>query len=93
MNQPRTLVQMHNRPTSYEIVAKSANKEVRLGFLVGVNKSNILDLARSNGAVILAMIDELSPGWNDRATYTAAGWQFGPVRIGKSGRTERELAQ
>lgn len=87
--EPRSLAEMHNRPTRYEIVATDGARSIRLGFAVQINKGRLLDMARAQGAAIIAMLN----GWNGKPTYSHGnGWQFGPVRVGKSGATERDIA-
>ncbi len=87
---PRTLVQMWNRPTAYEIVARHEDgDEIRLGFSERHTKSALLNaITDNNREAVLTMLGD----WDDVAIYTKlAGWTFGPVRI-CFGRTEREIA-
>lgn len=84
---PRTITQMKNRPTSYEVVVKTEAVEIRLGFTERKNKHGLLTQARWNGQTILPLIGD----WDDEATYSKSqGWTFGPARVCFSGRTERD---
>lgn len=87
---PRTLAQMQNRPTSYEVVARrEGNGDIRLAFTERHTKSVLLSIAQRHGDAVLAMLGD----WDGDAKYSAShGWAFGPVRICFSGQTERDLA-
>ena len=84
---PRTLEQLQNRPTSYEVVAKTEAGTVRLGFTERTTKRALLTVAQANGETLLGMIGD----WDGEATHNRiTGWTFGPVRVCLSGRTERD---
>lgn len=86
---PRTLTQMQNRLTSYEVAVTAHGNTVPLGFTERKTRAVLLNLAQANGAAILAQLS----GWDGDATYSKAqGWTFGPARIHFTGRTERDVA-
>ena len=87
---PRTLADMQNRRTAYEVIARHEDgTEIRLGFTERHTKSVLLTIAQQNGESILAMLGD----WDGEAVYSKShGWTFGPVRVCFSGRTERDCA-
>lgn len=93
--QPRYRTDIVGRSTRYEIVAEivATGKQIRLGFLARINARELMRLAidapDADRAEFLAGIVE-----SDVSTYSAArGWEFGgKLRVGKSGRTERDCA-
>ncbi len=87
--EPRTIAQMANRSTSYEVTVSHNGEETRLAFTERRTKSALLRIAQANSKSILSMLGD----WDSEAKYTKAqGWTFGPVSIRYSGRTERDLA-
>lgn len=80
----RTLEEMQNRPTAYEVAIDG----VPVAFTVRKTKAALLAIAREHGDAILA-----KPGAAEAvATYSKArGWEFGPVRVDFTGRTERDV--
>ena len=87
--EPRTIAQMQFRPTSYEVVATHNGAETRLAFTERHTKSALLRIAQTNSETVLAMLGD----WDGEARYTKVqGWEFGPVSIRYSGKTERDLA-
>lgn len=87
---PRTLAEMQRRATAYEVVARHENgTETRLAFTERKTKSVLLRIAQSHGDAIIEMLGS----WDGEARYSKShGWQFGPVRVCFSGRTERDIA-
>ncbi len=89
MKKPKTLEQLQNRPTSYEVVVVFRGSSTRLDFTQRKTKSGLLAVARQNGDKILAMLGD----WSGEASYTKkTGWVFGPVVIEFSGLTERDCS-
>lgn len=88
-NVPRTITEMLNLPTAYEVVVKTDAVEIRLGFTSRRTKHGLLSQAKWHGKTILPLIGD----WDGEATYSRAqGWTFGPARIYFSGKTERDCA-
>lgn len=89
MIEPRTLVELQNRPTTYEVVLRANGYEKRLGFTARRTKAVLLGFAREHSELILTrMFDP-----DATARYSKAyGWQFGNVYVRFSGRTERDIA-
>lgn len=87
---PRTLTQMQNLPTSYEVAVTEANgNETRLGFTERTTKGTLLNMVCSNGQFILTLLGD----WDEDWTYSkATGVTLGPVRVHFTGRTERDIA-
>jgi len=86
---PRTLTQMQNRPTSYEIGMTYQGQTTRLGFTQRTTKGTLLSMAQANSEEALRLMGD----WDGDAAYTKArGWTFGPVRIHFTGMTERDIA-
>ena len=81
---PRTLTQMQNRPTSYEVAIEG---EV-VAYTAKKTKGALLDIAQKNGQKILDQLGD----WDGEAVYRKGKWIFGPVTIAFTGRTEREAA-
>jgi len=86
--QPRTLLEMQNRPTSYEVVATDGTTSIRLGFTAKRTKSSLLNFAHGCGQV--AGVMDLIGDWDGEYTYAAqTGFNFGPMWVRFSGNTER----
>ena len=88
--EPRTLTQMQHRLTSYEIVARHQDgRETRLGFSERTTKRALLAMAQAHSETLLEWLGS----WDGEASYSkATGWQFGPLVVCFSGRTERDCA-
>lgn len=86
---PRTRAELHNRTTTYEIVAVlPTGAQHRLGFTARISKRTLLGLAQDHAETLLPHL-----GGDDSASYTAAGGlRLGAVTVRKSGRTERECS-
>lgn len=89
--EPRTLTEMQNRLTAYEVVARHEDgREQRLAFSEKRTKRVLVDIAFANRETLLPMLGDWT---GDDATYNkATGWTFGPVSVRFSGRTERDIA-
>lgn len=86
--EPRTLEQLYNRRTSYEIVLTIHGESFRIGFSERKTRDVLISASRSVADVILPHVPE-GLEWRYRAgTIT---WAPG-VTVGFSGRTEREIA-
>ena len=84
MATPRTLTQMQNRPTAWEV---EIDGEV-VAYIARKTKSALLDVARQNAKKIIAKLGEDDP----IPVYTKGKWRFGPVCVKFTGRTERDAA-
>ncbi len=87
---PRTLTQMQNCASAYEVSVTAHGNTISLGFTERKTRRVLLHMAQANGAAVLAQLG----GWDGDATYSnALGWTFGPARIHFTGRTERDVAR
>ena len=84
MNKPRTMTEMMNRPTAWEV---SIDGQV-VAYIARNTKSALLDVARQNAKAIIAKLGDADP----EPVYTKGKWQFGPVCVKFTGRTERDAA-
>ena len=92
MTLPRTITEMQRRPTSYEIVAQHDNgPKLRLCFTQRTGRNHLLRLCVEHGETILNILPEL---WDGDAIWDGywKGWQFGPILVYPSGKTERDIA-
>lgn len=90
MDAPRTVRQMRNRPTSYEVGlydrATGAMLK-RLAFTPRRTKGQLLSIACANSAAITAIEPDA-----DTMTYTNGSWCTARLRIAWTGNTERDCA-
>lgn len=85
----RTLAQLHNRPTSYEIVMVINGKQTRLGFTQRRTQQTLLKHLMRNIDTVRASADDL-----DLFKATRHALLIGNnVAIRYSGRTERDCAE
>ena len=80
----RTLTQMQNRPTSYEVAING----VPVAYTQRKTKHNLLKIAGEFSDMMLDLMDD----WDGEAVYTNGQWAFGPAIIAFTGRTERDVA-
>ena len=86
---PRTLTQMQNHITSYEVALTAHGNTIPLGYTERKTRRVLLHMSHLHSATVLAHLGN----WNGDATYSnAQGWTFGPARIHFTGRTERDVA-
>ena len=92
MTTPRTLTQMQNRPTSYEVVFVHNNEETRLGFTQRRTKKSLLNMAQENSELLLDKLssEQLDKDWSYNKN---TGLEFTGSFVRFSGRTERDLAE
>lgn len=82
----RTLEEMQNRPTAYEVAVEATGTRTILAYTARQTKSRLLEIAIENGPAIIEMLGD----WDGQQTYSkATGWTFGPARIFFTGGTER----
>jgi len=86
---PRPAHELRRRTTCYEVVADLPTGEtLRLGFTARASFREFMKLAMVRRDLLIPHIVH-----GDASSYsTADGLRFGPVRVHKSGRTERECA-
>lgn len=91
MTTVRTLEELHNLDTSYEIVMTFEGVSTRLGFSVKKTKGTLLSIACNNGELISSKMTETE--LDQEYTYSKKdGLKFGRVVIAFSGMTERDFA-
>ena len=81
---PRTLIEMQNYPTAYEV---AINDRV-VTYSARKTKRALLEIAQQHGQEILGMLGD----WDGEAIYKNGRWMFGPVTVRFTGRTERDAA-
>ncbi len=89
--EPRTLSQMQNRPTAYEVVLLTRDGlRHRLGFTQRRGKRALLAVAQQDSKRVLEL---LGADADTDCRYMDGEWQFGDVcRLIYSGKTERDFA-
>ncbi len=88
---PRTLTQMQNRATSYEVAVTAHCNTTRLGFTERKTRAVLLWMAHTYAGAQMGLLTICD--WDGKAIYSKGqGWVFGPVRIHFTGRTERDVA-
>ncbi len=86
---PRTLTQMQNYPTSYEVAVTANGTTTHLGFTERTTKIALLRMSQAHGEFIITLLGDWKGNW----VYTkASGVTFGPVRVHFTGKSEREIA-
>lgn len=90
---PRTLAEMSNRPTAYEVVLDDNGTLTRLGFTARRTNAVLVHFARAHGKEIIALLDKRGIGDDDGQRPAKLVWSLGKgVSVRFSGRTERECA-
>ena len=90
---PRTIAQMKNLPTTYEIIMVVADVSEQVAFTARKTKGNLLANAQRFANKNEARMTNLLDGFDADGSYNAnTGWTFGPVVFRYSGLTERDLA-
>lgn len=92
--QPRTATQLYNRPTFYEIVAKSDSKKLRVAFTARKTRSSLASNLQGNTDALMAEfgIPATAAVSYKKARGFVISWEGGEVALGFSGQTEREFA-
>lgn len=84
MTNPRTLTEMQNYNTAYEVAIDG----IVVAYTQRKTKAALLKIAQRNSKMILAKLGETDP----EAKYSKGRWDFGPVTVAFTGRTERAAA-
>lgn len=86
---PRTLTQMQNLPTSYEVAVTANGETTHLGFTERHTRGTLLNFVPVHGKFILTLLGDWDGDW----TYAkATGVTLGPARVHFTGKTERDFA-
>ncbi len=87
--EPRSLTDMIDRPTSYEVVLIYKGTTKRIGFSERKTRSALLNMARA--ANVADMLD--AADLDTKCSYAKDfGWKFGSATV-CFGQTERQLAE
>jgi hypothetical protein len=94
MTKQERLAAIHNRTTRYEIVAILATGErFLLGYRIHQSAGELMNMAIDDDATRQRLVSLAGIVEGDSATYSRKdGWTFGngKLRIGRTGRTERD---